>query len=61
MAPNLYAKSVVTSRDFSPVVGVVNWIMMVTTVLSVCTRISMKLFVSRQLNNDDFVISCAMV
>jgi hypothetical protein len=61
MAFNLYAKSVVTSRNFSPVVGVINLIMMVSTVLSVSARIGMKLFVTRELNNDDFVISCALV
>jgi hypothetical protein len=61
MASILDARSMVTSNDFSPVVGVINWVMMVSTVLSGLTRIGMKLVVSRELNNDDFVISLAVV
>ena len=55
------ARSKVTPNDFSPVVGVINWVMMVSTVLTGLTRIGMKLVVSRELNNDDFVISFAVV
>lgn len=56
----LYVRNKVTPDDFSPIVGVINWILLVCTVLSVCTRLSMKIVVSRELSRDDFVISGAM-
>jgi len=61
MASIYYARSVVTADDFSPAVGVVNLFMMVFTILTTCTRICMKMVVSRALNRDDFIISCATV
>ncbi|CAG8976643.1 hypothetical protein HYALB_00002159 [Hymenoscyphus albidus] len=51
----------VTSDDYSPAVGVINWIMMCSTVLSVCAQLGMKLFVTRELNLDNLVISLAML
>ncbi|MCJ1249816.1 hypothetical protein MMC30_007042 [Trapelia coarctata] len=60
MAEPFVKRGVVTPDDYSPIVGVVAWILLASTVLSVCVRLSMKFFVIHELNMDDLIIVCAM-
>lgn len=50
-----------TSNDYVPVVNIVTWILLVSMVLAVCTKVAMKVIGRRTFNIDDSVLVAAMV
>ena len=57
----LVAREPVTPDNYSPIISIVNLILLITTVLSVCAKVAMKVFVLRKFNRDDGALIVAMV
>lgn len=60
MAPHI-PREIVTADDYSPIVSILTWILLVSMVLSVCVKVALKLLISRMFNTDDGVLILAMV
>lgn len=47
--------------DYSPVVNIITWILLVAMVLSVCSKVAIKIITCRTFNMDNVVLILAMV
>lgn len=56
-----FPREAITSDNFVPVVNIVTWILLVSMVLAVCTKVAMKVIGRHTFNIDDSVLVAAMV
>lgn len=57
----LLSRDAITSDNYSPVVNIVTWILLVSMVLAVCAKVAMKIIGRRSFNIDDSMLVAAMV
>lgn len=58
---HLYARERVTEDNFSPVLVILTWILLCTSILSVTVKLWLKVGTSKRLNKDDGVLIAALV
>ena len=56
-----FPREAITSDNYSPVVNIVTWILLVSMVLAVCTKVAMKVIGRHTFNVDDSMLVAAMV
>lgn len=54
-------REAVTSDNYIPVVNIVTWILLVSMVLAVCTKVALKVIGRHTFNIDDSMLVAAMV
>lgn len=54
-------REAITPDNHSPIVNIVTWILLVTMVLAVCTKVAMKIVGRRTFDIDDSFLVAAMV
>ena len=57
----LFSRDAITSDNYSPVVNIVTWILLVSMVLAVCAKVAMKIIGRRSFDIDDSMLVAAMV
>ena len=57
----LIPRELVTADNYGPVVSVITWILLVSMILAVCTKVVLKLLASQTFNRDDAWLLLAMV
>lgn len=57
----LLSRDEITPNNYSPVVSIVTWILLISMALSVCTKIAIKAIASHSFDADDAVLFAAMV
>lgn len=57
----LSPREAISSDNYSPVVNIVTWILLVSMVLAVCTKVAMKVIGRHSFNMDDAMLVAAMV
>ena len=56
-----FPREAITPDNYSPVVNIVTWILLVSMVLAVCTKVAMKIIGRHTFNIDDSILVAAMV
>lgn len=56
-----FPREAVTSFNYVPVVNIVTWILLVSMVFAVCTKVAMKVIGRHTFNIDDSMLVAAMV
>ncbi len=56
-----FPREAIASDNYSPVVNIVTWILLVSMVLAVCTKVAMKVIGRHTFNVDDSMLVAAMV
>lgn len=56
----LFSREPITADDYSPVISVVTWVLLVSMMLVVCMKVGMQLLVSRRFAPDNGVVMLAM-
>ena len=54
-------REAITSDNYIPVVNIVTWILLVSMVLAVCTKVALKVIGRHTFNIDDSMLVAAMV
>ena len=54
-------RETITSDNYSPIVNILTWILLVAMFLSVCSKVAIKVITCRTFNVDDGVLVGAMV
>ena len=57
----LFSRDAITPDNYSPVVNIVTWILLVSMVLAVCAKVAMKIIGRHSFNIDDSMLVAAMV
>lgn len=55
------SREAVNSGNYTPIVNIVTWILLVSMVFAVCTKVAMKIIGRRTFNIDDSILVAAMV
>ena len=54
-------KEAISSSNYNPAVNIITWVLMVSMVLSACTKVAMKVVAYHSFDTDDALLAAAMV
>lgn len=57
----MISRAQIGDNDYSPVVNILTWILLVAMILSVCSKVAIKVITCRTFDMDDAVLVLAMV
>lgn len=58
---NIFVRTFASTADYSPIANIVNWVLVVAIVLSVCSKVAIRYLTTSRLNVDDGILTLAMV
>ncbi len=57
----LFNREAITDDNYSLLVNIITWALMVSMILSVCTKVAMKAIAYHSFNTDDVFLTAAIV
>lgn len=57
----LVLRETVTADNYSPIVGIITWILLGTMVLGICLRVTLNAFIAQTFKGDDHMLIVALV
>lgn len=57
----LVPREFVTADNYSPIIGIITWILLGTMILGICLRVTLNIFIAQTFKGDDRMLILALV